>query len=192
MYRMWGNVKKKVGFNVDVVKIKNINLSNLSDCDLSLVYSFNDLKREIISTPIDFLKLHEIQIKIGELGEAYVYEHERNYLKGTKYFHRVDETKAANPKNGYDILSFTRQGKPIHIEVKATTGKEETFFISSTELEVAKRMNEKGLVYVVYFVQEILTDNPKLTKIYNVESNSEYSLTELNWKAERKEYNEKI
>lgn len=183
---MWGIAKKKVGFNVDVEKLDNINLSNINEDDMSQVYSFNDLKLDIINTPIDFLKLHEIQIKIGELGEAFVYEYERNYLKGTKYFHKVDETKAANPKNGYDILSFTRQGKPLHIEVKATTGKEETFFISSNELEIAKRMEEKGLIYVVYFVKEILTDNPKLTKIYNLESNMDYILTESKWKVERR------
>ncbi|MEA3318922.1 MAG: DUF3883 domain-containing protein [Bacillota bacterium] len=169
-----------------MAKLDNINLSDINEDDMSQVYSFNDLKRDIISTPIDFLMLHEIQIKIGELGEAFVYEFERNYLEGTKYFHKVDETKAANPKNGYDILSFTRQGKPLHIEVKATAGKEETFFISSHELEIAKSMKKKGLIYVVYFVKEILTDKPKLTKIYNLETNCDYLLTEANWKVERR------
>jgi hypothetical protein len=43
--------------------------------------------------------------------------------------------------NGYDILSFTKNGDPIHIEVKATQKEEaENFFITDTELETAKYM----------------------------------------------------
>jgi hypothetical protein len=152
---------------------------------LSILYSYEDLKRKIQKKPIDFLKLHELQIEIGKLGEAYVYQYECKKLKGTEYINKIDERKALDPANGYDILSYTRDGKPLYIEVKATTGTENFFYLSNHELETARRMKNEGLTYLVYFVQEVMSDNPKLEIVEDITSNENFTLGEYNWKVTR-------
>lgn len=106
--------------------------------------------------------------------------------------HKVDETKALEPANGYDILSYTRDGTPLHIEVKATTGTSDRFYFSENELDTAKRMKEVGLIYLVYFVKEIMSDNPKLTIIEDISENKEYVFEEISWKVSRKTLAEKM
>ncbi|WP_124221419.1 DUF3883 domain-containing protein [Aquisalibacillus elongatus] len=149
------------------------------------MYSYNILKDNIKNQPIDYLQLHEIQMKIGKLGEAFVYEIECEKLKGTKFELEIDNKKALDPKNGYDILSFTIEGEPIHIEVKATTGTEETFYLSKNEFRTAEEMKKKGKVYVIYFVRDIMSDNPNLNIIKDITNNEEYSFEEMNWKVSK-------
>ncbi|MFC7372450.1 DUF3883 domain-containing protein [Fictibacillus iocasae] len=149
---------------------------------MSVLYAYDDLKRDIQKKPIDFLKLHQLQIEIGKLGEAYVYKEESKKLKGTKFLQMIDEKKALVPSNGYDILSFTRDGKPLHIEVKATSGKENVFYLSRHEWKTAERMKKEGLTYVVYFIKEIMSDNPILTEINDITSNKEYNFEEYGYK----------
>ncbi|KPB06329.1 DUF3883 domain-containing protein [Bacillus sp. CHD6a] len=132
--------------------------------------------------PIDYLTLHKFQIEIGKLGEAYVYEHECLKLKGTPFMIKVDDTIATNPLNGYDILSYTRDGKPLHIEVKATSGTEDTFYLSKNEYQTAERMKVHGLEYIVYFVKRVLSDNPELVEIKDITVNQGYSFEEVGWK----------
>jgi hypothetical protein len=169
---------------VDVVTIENTDLhENDKDEEFLILYAFDDLKRKLKSKPIDFLNLHKLQIEIGKLGEAYVYELECKKLKGTKYLNKVDEKKALNPANGYDILSYTRDGSLLHIEVKATSGAEDTFYLSNHELQTAKRMKEEDLTYVIYFVKEILSDSPQLIKINDISMNEDYVFQEImNWR----------
>ncbi|MDF2039868.1 DUF3883 domain-containing protein [Cytobacillus oceanisediminis] len=132
--------------------------------------------------PIDYLNLHKLQIEIGKIGEAYVYELECKKLKGTPYINKVDDGIARNPANGYDILSFTRDGKPLHIEVKATSGSEDVFYLSKNEYQTAEKMKEQGLDYVVYFVKKVLSDNPDLIRIKDVTANKGYLFEEVGWK----------
>jgi len=165
--------------------IENINIGEVQTKELSLMYSYEDLKQEIKSSPIDYLELHKLQMKVGQLGEAYVYEQECKKLAGTKYISEIDENKASDPKNGYDILSFTREGELLHIEVKATTGKEETFYLSNHEYQTAKKMKQNGMTYVIYFVKEVMSDNPKLTIIHDISDNKEYEFEEMSWKITR-------
>jgi len=132
--------------------------------------------------PIDFLKLHELQMKIGQLGEAYVYKFECEKLVGTKYVDKIDESKALDPSNGFDILSFERDGKPLYIEVKATVGTEDKFYLSNHELDTSKTMKVAGLKYVIYFVKGLMSDSPQLTIITDISSNEDYLLEEMNWK----------
>lgn len=182
---------KKKDFEVDVIQNENIDVNDDEQNDLTILFGYDDLKRQIQSKPIDYLKLHELQIEIGKLGEAFVYKFECEKLYGTNYMHKVDETKALVPANGFDILSYTRDGTPLHIEVKATTGTIDYFYLSTNELSTAERMKEEGLIYLVYFVKEIMSDNPKLTIIEDVSENVEYVREEINWKVSKKT-NEKV
>lgn len=174
-------IKKKLKIQVNEKVIDNTNVDTRSEQDLSILFSFKDLKLKLKNKKVDYLKLHEFQMEIGSLGEAYVYQIEYKKLKDTKFANMIDERKAQNPENGYDILSYTEVGNPLHIEVKTTVGKEDRFFLSEHELLTALRMKNQGLSYVVYFVKEIMSDNPILDIIEDVTSNEYYTFETKNW-----------
>lgn len=85
---------------------------------------------------IDYAQLEELRKRIGDIGEQYVFEREKARLQkaNSKYADFVDATPAKDPQNGYDILSYTEDGVPIHIEVKSTLGDLYTpFYITANE-----------------------------------------------------------
>jgi hypothetical protein len=170
--------------------IENTNVDTQSKQDLSVLFTFEDLKSKLKNKKVDYLKLHEFQIEIGKLGEAYVYQKECEKLNNTKYLSMIDERKAQNPANGYDILSYTEDGKPLHIEVKTTIGKEDVFYLSEHERLTAERMNNQGLSYIVYFVKEIMADVPKLEMIENITLNENYSFETKNWVVSKKQFSQ--
>lgn len=102
---------------------------------------------------------------------------------GTKYHEKIDPRKGLDPSNGYDILSYTLDGHPIHIEVKATTGKEDNFFyLTKHEYNTACRMKEDGLSYLIYFIKEVMSTNPKLEIIEDITANNGFEKKEeYNW-----------
>lgn len=181
-------IKKKLDFEVKTSLVDNTNyrVNAETDTDLSTLFTFDDLKQKLINKPVDYLKLHEIQIEIGKLGEAYVYENEVRKLAGTKYLSMIDEKKALDPSNGYDILSYTLEGNPIHIEVKATSGNEDIFFLSNHEYQTARNMRNNNLDYVIYFVKSILSQEPKIEFIHDIIDNNDYYKEECNWKIIKK------
>ncbi|GGM40544.1 hypothetical protein GCM10011351_28420 [Paraliobacillus quinghaiensis] len=125
---------------------------------------------------IDYLERLKNQMEIGELGENYIYESERSKLKGTIFYNKIDKLKAKNPTNGYDILSFTKEGTPIHIEVKTTSQKkfDIEFEITPHEVAVAEYMDSVGKIYLVYLVKDIYSDHPKVEIINDITDCSKY------------------
>jgi len=91
---------------------------------------------------IDYIEQHKKQIEIGQKDEDYVYNYERKRLKGTPYYNKICKHKAANPKNGYDILYYERGGEPLYIEIKANPKikKESTFKLSIHQMQTAQHM----------------------------------------------------
>ena len=61
-------------------------------------------------------------------------------LEGTSFADLVDKSKAKDNSNGYDILSYTNEGKKLHIEVKTTSTLNDEFYISQHELKIAEQM----------------------------------------------------
>lgn len=181
-------IKKKLDFEVKTSLIDNTNykVDDEMDNGLSILFTFDELKQKLINKPVDYLRLHEIQIEIGKLGEAYVYEHEVRRLAKTKYLSMIDEKKALDPSNGYDILSYTLEGIPIHIEVKATSGNEDVFFLSNHEYKTARAMRNNNLNYLVYFVKGILSQEPEIEVIHDITENDGYYKEECNWKVHKK------
>lgn len=174
---------KKKDFEINILPIENSEFQDEIQEEPSILFTYADLKQKLQNLqkePIDFLKLHELQMKIGQLGEAYVYKVECEKLVGTKYIDKIDESKALDPSNGFDILSFELDGTPLYIEVKATVGNDDEFYLSNHELITSKRMKESGHKYVIYFLKEIISDNPNLTIIENLDEG--YLLKEMNWK----------
>jgi len=81
--------------------------------------------------------------KIGLKGERYVYAMLKNEYSQVDWVSenaRVDGINALGAAGyGYDMTFLDENNKKIYVEVKTTTGDEETFYISSNELDFAER-----------------------------------------------------
>lgn len=153
------------------------------------IFSRFETLREKIPKKVDYLKLHEFQIMIGNLGEAYVFDKERKKLINTPYFSHV-EIKSESGENGYDILSFCENGEPIFIEVKTTIGKEQDFYITDYEIKKAKQFASEGKKYFIYRVSNILASNREeiyfeIITLNELFDDKKYSLSPYNWKVRK-------
>jgi len=83
---------------------------------------------------VDFERINKRNKEIGDAGEKFVFEIERNKL-GYPLSDKVRHiSKEYGDGAGYDILSYTQQGEIRFLEVKTTTGDKETeFYISENE-----------------------------------------------------------
>lgn len=185
--------KLKKNFNYEINEIKNIEIktdkieNNIAIS--SIIYTFDELRSKFFNKKIDYLKLHEFQIEMGKLGEAYVYDFEREKLKKTKYLELVDNTPAKDGSNGFDILSYDLEGNKLYIEVKTEAGlNDNDFYMSENEINTGKELIRNGEKYIVYRVHNVLAENKKDIKIEIVEdifNNSEYNFKECLWKVSR-------
>tara|TARA_Y100001970_G_C14188565_1_gene834020 strand:- start:415 stop:1650 length:1236 start_codon:yes stop_codon:yes gene_type:complete len=104
--------------------------------------------------------------KVGDAGEKYVYEYEKNRLTecGKKELSEliVKQYEDLSFFPGYDIQSFDEEGNEIYIEVKSTKSKKkDSFEISENEINAAR---ELGDAYYIYQVTNALT-NPKISTV---------------------------
>lgn len=158
--------------------------------DTNLLYSFETLQKKLldnISNNIDFEKINKLKKQIGDLGEAFVYEFEKNKLKHTEYYELVDNTPSKNPSLGYDILSYNLDGDEIYIEVKTEiSDKENDFYISDNELSVAKEKVAKGKKYLIYRVHNIFKEKKDIyydiISTSDIFNNSKYCMIPHSWK----------
>lgn len=127
----------------------------------TLLSNFDDVKSKILH-PKNYDDINHFLKSIGDLGERYVLEYEQKRLLSEKsrFWELVDGSYALDHNNGFDILSYTAQGKKVYIEVKTTTGgADESFYMSNNEWEFAQSVVEKGEIYRLYRLGNILTDN---------------------------------
>ena len=130
--------------------------------------------------------------KVGDAGEKYVYEFEKNKLE------RLGLSDLANKIvkqyedlsffPGYDIQSFDELGNKIFIEVKSTKGKNKNYFeISDNEIRAAKELGDS---YHIYQVTNALTD-PKISTVisnlYNYEEQDKLLIEPMVYKVIFKE-----
>ena len=107
---------------------------------------------------LDYIELEKKRQSIGEKGEQFIFEREVARLKkaGSKYVDKVSRAPASDPKNGYDIDSFTETGEKIYIEVKSTAGSvDEPFYMTANEREKANQIKENGGIYQIHRVYNI-------------------------------------
>lgn len=183
------NVKKN--YIVDDLQCYEIDILTLQEKINTEVAtnSFEALRQEIPKR-FDFNQLHEFLAYIGKLGEKYVYEFEKCYLINTKYYDMVDLTPSLNHENGYDILSFEKNGAPVMIEVKTTTKHEdESFFVTNRELETAKKAWSQGKKYKFYRVSNILAKNRSeiSLKVYEKLSEDNFEISGVVYKVKEKD-----
>ena len=111
-------------------------------------------ENELIENWVDYIQQNEINKELGDAGEKFVYEYEREYVKkynlpDSKQVKWV--AKDVGDGLGYDILSYDSQGNEIYIEVKTTLGNEKSsFYITANELLKSEQEKERYFLYRVY------------------------------------------
>lgn len=131
----------------------------------------------------DYLELQRHNKKLGNLGEQIVLKYEKDSLK--KYPELRKKVKRADlDSDGYDILSFSVDGKEKYIEVKTTSSsmKDINFFLSKNELEKSKKL-DNYFVYIVFRAKDEKTA-PRIWPIKNPfnPENKDVNLEPINYK----------
>lgn len=140
-------------------------LSEEEHDSIELTLSTFDKIKENINVPKNYEEINKYLKQIGDLGEKYVVEYEKNFLKSnnSQYYDLVDGSYALDNNNGFDILSYTLKGKKVYIEVKTTTGNpKDSFYMSKHEIDTAKELIKRGEIYRLYRVGNILSNNVSL------------------------------
>lgn len=114
-------------------------------------------KRDFTARKVDFKTINNENSALGEAGEVFALEWERNRLKSLNVsFDILDEVIHFSRKfgdgAGYDILSRKNNNyEPLYIEVKTTKGDLDTpFYISENEKIFMEIYKENTLIYRVY------------------------------------------
>lgn len=150
--------------------------------------TFDSLRKEA-PKKVDFKRIHDFLSYLGKLGEKYVYEKEKDFLKDTKYYDLVDLTPSLNNENGYDILSYEKNGDEVKIEVKTTTDDaNDAFYVTNRELETARKAWSQGKKYKFYRVSNIMAeDKDKISlRVYDLLSEKDFEMVGVIYKVKEK------
>ena len=114
--------------------------------------------------------------QLGQAGEKLIYLHEKNNLIHSGQAELANQvcwvSKEYGDGLGYDIKSYTPDGRNRFIEVKTTNGWQYTpFYITSNELDIANQYeNEWSLMRVFHYLQQptVFEIFPPLTEQVNL------------------------
>ena len=136
-------------------------------------------------TPEEFEAVRRRWAEIGEKGEYFAYRHEKRRLRSAGRDDLADRVEWISRKavgRGYDIESFEANGSSRVVEVKATTGRGMSFFMSDNEWAIAMQRSEQYYIYRVVDVD----DKPRLAAVMRNPAQAEHEgkLTRLSigWK----------
>ena len=118
-------------------------------------------------SPEEFAEIRARLEENGRLGEEFVLAHERRSLRRAgrpDLASRVRWISIESVNAGYDIRSFSEDGKEKFVEVKATVGKSRTFEMTANEWRTCRENNAKYHIYRVTRVRE----RPRLEIIRDV------------------------
>lgn len=143
----------KIGFE--------LGLSDLDPSQLTVTETavpnqpFEELILRDISVKVGRLKNDERNVLLGDLGEKAVMEFERRTLKQQGYTHlaeKVEQVSATVGDHlGFDVLSYNSAGDEKWIEVKTTTGHQNTkFHISENQIQRSESNPDKFWLYRLY------------------------------------------
>ncbi len=120
---------------------------------------------------VDFVSKHRRNKRMGDIGEEIVLQYEKTHCDNPKYKSKIVlSAKSEGDGLGFDIKSFSNNGKPKFIEVKTTKGKSETaLYISDTEL---KRSIQEGDNYYLYRLYN-LNEEKKTADFFVLQGNLE-------------------
>lgn len=100
---------------------------------------------------IDYIEKAIRDKEVGSAGEQLVIDYEKQQLRNLGRFDLENEVQKVPDKYGYDILSFDKDGKEKHIEVKTTTGGLKTsFFMTKNEIQIAINNPDSYYLYRLF------------------------------------------
>ncbi len=104
---------------------------------------------------------------VGARGEDYAVRLERERLAGTGLAELVCQDYANYEYSGFDLLSFSIDGTPMHVEVKTSAGGERFFFLSSCELDFAKYCHAHNQPYKLVRINYLDDETRRCVKEYS-------------------------
>lgn len=115
-------------------------------------------KKIMVGNFIDYKRLYDKTRKIGELGEVIAYNYECDKLRTAGIENvPVHVSKVEGDGLGYDIRSWSEDGKEVHIEVKTTISRStDGFDITSAEVEASKDPNYVYKIYRIYDLDPLI------------------------------------
>lgn len=141
------------------VGLKSVHVEEWKKSSASLV-NHKEHKPTFKGKHVDFAKTQKSSKDIGDKGELWVIQVEKQKLIEAGWHKKADEVEyvadTEGDGTGYDIRSFDKEtGKEIFIEVKTTTGDWNTpFYLTRTEVERSKADEKKYRLYRVYNFNE--------------------------------------
>ena len=129
----------------------------------------------------------ELRDEIGYKGEDLVAQREREKLRGTPFEKGVNSNYANDLSAGFDVFSFTTDGRPLYIEVKSTQQEcDRPFFLSDNEKNFMEACAAKGRNYELHRVYNLGHKNCGV-KIYTAAELLGFCYTPTEFKVSRKE-----
>lgn len=141
-----------------VTGITNKNLSPISQEEID---KRKQNTRVFIGRDVDWAKKYEDNQEIGNMGEEFVYQYERDRVAtfSKKDVDRVQHlSRLQGDGLGYDVSSIDENGNILRIEVKTTSGSEDSVFYMSR--------NEKT------FFEQYQNDGAVIYRVYNFDKNT--------------------
>lgn len=149
-------------------------------------------KRSFTARKVDFKAVNDENSALGDAGEVFALEWERNRLKGLNVsFDILDEvihfSKKYGDGAGYDILSRKNNDyELLYIEVKTTKGAlDAPFYMSENEKSFMEIYKDNTLIYRVYNYDKD-TNVGEIEMITYDELVSNYSLDPITYKVTRR------
>lgn len=146
------------------------------------------ISQKSVVQKIDFNRINKERKRLGDIGEDIVYQYEYNKLLESgnkKLAERVElVSRTQGDGLGYDIISYTCDGKEVFIEVKTTKqNKKDDFYISKNEINVSRQYSDKYKLYRIYALKLIEgTANLKIYEGALDEKNSKIQLEPVSYK----------
>ena len=138
-------------------KIKDLNEPEKAIIQKNSISERREKKRQFIARKVDFKMVNEAHSALGDAGEVFALEWERNRLRDVGVsFNILDEVIHFSRKfgdgAGYDILSRKDNDyELLYIEVKTTKGNLNTpFYMSENEKTFIEIYKENTLIYRVF------------------------------------------
>jgi len=129
---------------------QNINKIILEDSPNKIKSRIND-NPSFKGVKIDWEKTNKAAKLLGNRGEELVLNHELARLSNLIKLNPDFNPHKVLDGEGYDILSYSENGKEIYIEVKTTSkGKEEPFYLSLNEFQFLEQNADSYFIYRIF------------------------------------------
>ena len=106
---------------------------------------------------------------VGELGQKLVVRWERERLRGSGLEAHVTDAYANDEKAGFDVFSFTKEGCPLFIEVKSSSGAQPSFFLSENERRFTQYCCSHRIPYYLYSIKNVYDERKRSVVMYTAE-----------------------